>query len=135
MVVMLRNILIKTLLLIRFSKTISHPSNRLNTVCIQFTAKIHDMDIDRFVVAREIVAPHQIEQLIPRKHPPFVFHQQMEQVKFQLCQRNVLTGYRDAQRHWIKLNAAMTEQRVLIFTLFFSGTAKERSHPFKHQLD
>ena len=123
------------LLLIRFSKSISPPSNCLNAVCIQFPSKIHDMDIDRFVVTCKIVAPHQIEELISRKHPPFVFHQQMEQVKFQLCQRNVLTGYIDAQRHRIKLNAAMIEQRVLIFALFFSGTAKESFHPFKHQLD
>ena len=62
-------------------------------------------------------------------------HQQMEQVKFQLCQRDILTGYIDAQRHRIKLNAAMTEKRVLIFAVIFSGTAKERFHPFEYQLD
>src|SRR5262249_49125987 len=53
-----------------------------NSSAVQRLPKSADVHIDRPFVDIDVAAPHTVEQLLARKHPPRTLHQKLEQAKF-----------------------------------------------------
>src|ERR1700731_966786 len=61
---------------------------------IERFAQASDMDVDGALVDVDVPAPDTVEQLLARKHPARVLHQEFEQAEFGRPERNVAAGAR-----------------------------------------
>src|SRR6202035_5798177 len=88
----------------------AHGADRIGgAAAIERLAQASDMDVDGALVDVDVTAPDAVEQLLARKHPARVLHQEFEQAEFGRPERNVAAGARDPLLLAVELDVACGE--------------------------
>src|SRR5580704_17988049 len=74
----------------------AHRADRIGgTAPIEGLAQSSDVNVDRALVNIHFAPPDAVEQLLARKHPTGVFHQEFKQPEFGRSQRDIAAGARN----------------------------------------